>query len=827
MFRERVRIFYDDLHDHSWVTEQHRIHRAIIEKQYHPLDLAVTIKAELAIRSDASGEWSRLTPSMAEEDRLGSFQGIFISFPKANGFPYSEVTGPGDNRRVRYPILQTLDALAQAAKAQMCFALRVLLKLSGGKRVLLIAPAAGMGAFLDGISREEQADCRSYILDGIIQAVHEMRSWGCFLVMANATYDSEGRLNIINQKGVRGSALVNTNLRDRILAGPCDCAEAATRIAGIKRFSQVGVLMASDTGRLGNSCFNLRRAEPAFSAEGAAEENMIRRITMATIVLSTQAADFSWNEVSRDQRDSIGRLQKEAMDITGGLDDHNAILDLITKYGNLRYASTSFLYRAFEVGRNAEDIQQVLGKRGIEVECVGINETFIRHKGCVRLGDKLDRREWNEICQYIDPAKELVDAEGGISDMPEDTSEEERERGWIRADGAGDSQPRLTVQEDVWLVQYTRSPSELAQALRTGPELAAIRNEMKYHGYDFTLDSGGKIFVRPEQYDQVLEYVKSLGTILRHSYVIVGDSFFSDLEAATAGIPSRKNVRLRSKSRLPITSPESWSAEQLIRDANPPRLSGRKSKRGQHNAQTTGKRNKFSRLITEANDSEGLIGGVDLPEMDDGESEPLSTSSAHVGQWLKEISAQEFDGDQIVEAVNYIRRAGVWGTQNLIFSYLEPFYGLNGNHRLGKKERTLMREVAETLCRAVFAPQINPAWTAGTHMWVEEHMKDPAFEACAVATQCLGYSAASRRLRGGRAEHGLGLTDLPWSHILNEIIGRALEVTVEDANGADGVRVRADFDFRHVTSDIIIKKFIEADLVTSDQFYKAFATILR
>ena len=73
------------------------------------------------------------------------------------------------------------------------------------------------------MSRDEQADYISYILDGIIQAVHEMRSWGCFLVMANATYDSEGRLNIINKTGVRGSALVNINLRDRILAGPCDC----------------------------------------------------------------------------------------------------------------------------------------------------------------------------------------------------------------------------------------------------------------------------------------------------------------------------------------------------------------------------------------------------------------------------------------------------------------------------------------------------------------------------------------------------------------------------------------------------------------------------
>ena len=125
------------------------------------------------------------------------------------------------------------------------------------------------------------------------------------------------------------------------------------------------------------------------------------------------------------------------------------------------------------------------------------------------------------------------------------------------------------------------------------------------------------------------------------------------------------------KSRLMITWPETRFSEQMASNTNLPRLSGRKNKRGQYITQVTAKRNKYSRLTTEVDDSEGFIGGVDLPEMDDDGPQPLSTSSAHVGQWLKEISAQEFDGDQIEEAVNYIRRAGIWGTQNLIFSFLE------------------------------------------------------------------------------------------------------------------------------------------------------------
>ena len=210
--------------------------------------------------------------------------------------------------------------------------------------------------------------------------------------------------------------------------------------------------------------------------------------------------------------------------------------------------------------------------------------------------------------------------------------------------------------------------------------------------------------------------------------MIVGNSFLTDLEAATAGIPSRKNVRQKTKSRLLVTLPGSLIPGQSASDPIGPGHPGRNNKRGYNIAQITSRRNKYSRLATEAEDSEGIIGGIDLPDTDNNGSEPISVGSGHVGQWLEEISAQTFDGDKIEEAVNYIRRTGMWGTRNLIFSFTEPFYGLNGNARLGKKERTLMREVAEALCGAVFAPQINPAWSKGTHMRMEEHMKDPAFD---------------------------------------------------------------------------------------------------
>ena len=72
-----------------------------------------------------------------------------------------------------------------------------------------------------------------------------------------------------------------------------------------------------------------------------------------------------------------------------------------------------------------------------------------------------------------------------------------------------------------------------------------------------------------------------------------------------------------------------------------------------------------------------------------------------------------------------------------------------------------MREAAEVLCGATFAPQINPSWSRGHHSAIENLFKDPAFKACPVAQMCLNYSAELRNKRGGNPKDGLGLSELP------------------------------------------------------------------
>ena len=95
------------------------------------------------------------------------------------------------------------------------------------------------------------------------------------------------------------------------------------------------------------------------------------------------------------------------------------------------------------------------------------------------------------------------------------------------------------------------------------------------------------------------------------------------------------------------------------------------------------------------------------------------------------------------------------------FALGESYYGVNGNVRCTIKERTAMREAAEVLCGATFAPQINPSWSRAHHSAIENLFKDPAFKACPVAQMCLNYSAELKNKRGGNPKDGLGLSELP------------------------------------------------------------------
>ena len=167
--------------------------------------------------------------------------------------------------------------------------------------------------------------------------------------------------------------------------------------------------------------------------------------------------------------------------------------------------------------------------------------------------------------------------------------------------------------EEIWLIQFTRTPSEFTQALCTGPELAGTRNMLADRGFNTRLDSGAKVLVWPDQFSQVLEHIEDNELTLASSHVIISDSLLTDLDMATAGIPSRRNVKKKSKSLFFTWRGPQWYEHQAVIPTSTRRI-GRRQKRSRNATQSISRTPKHSRLATDFDDYEGLIGGTDLPE---------------------------------------------------------------------------------------------------------------------------------------------------------------------------------------------------------------------
>lgn len=120
----------------------------------------------------------------------------------------------------------------------------------------------------------------------------------------------------------------------------------------------------------------------------------------------------------------------------------------------------------------------------------------------------------------------------------------------IASSNAPDLVMAAPASEDVLLMHYTRSSREFEDTLFNGPDLAGIQQRMNDHGYNYRLESGAKIFVWPQQYEEVVEFVNGKNTVLYTSHVIISRSLIANLEAAIARIPSRKNVKQKAKRTM-------------------------------------------------------------------------------------------------------------------------------------------------------------------------------------------------------------------------------------------------------------------------------------
>eukprot|EP00929_Paragymnodinium_shiwhaense_P084705 TRINITY_DN45317_c0_g2_i1.p1 TRINITY_DN45317_c0_g2~~TRINITY_DN45317_c0_g2_i1.p1 ORF type:complete len:701 (+),score=101.20 TRINITY_DN45317_c0_g2_i1:101-2203(+) len=119
------------------------------------------------------------------------------------------------------------------------------------------------------------------------------------------------------------------------------------------------------------------------------------------------------------------------------------------------------------------------------------------------------------------------------------------------------SQPPASEMIQLINLKFARSPEALRRALMEGEELRTCRDKMQAAGFDITLDSGAKVFVKPEQYEPLGQKIKEVGVVLYSSNVIISKEFLPRLTQAVQRVPSRSVGKQARQQGLTITAPMS------------------------------------------------------------------------------------------------------------------------------------------------------------------------------------------------------------------------------------------------------------------------------
>ena len=100
----------------------------------------------------------------------------------------------------------------------------------------------------------------------------------------------------------------------------------------------------------------------------------------------------------------------------------------------------------------------------------------------------------------------------------------------------------------IYLDTYQKTPHEFLEALRDYPKLESCRLALVEADHDWLLECGAKAFVRPDQWDLVIQVTSVLK--LWHMHVIVSEEFDELVDEAVKNIRSR--ARPKRKNRLRV-----------------------------------------------------------------------------------------------------------------------------------------------------------------------------------------------------------------------------------------------------------------------------------
>ena len=100
------------------------------------------------------------------------------------------------------------------------------------------------------------------------------------------------------------------------------------------------------------------------------------------------------------------------------------------------------------------------------------------------------------------------------------------------------------------LFKLTRTPRELWDALEAHEEIRQLLAAMRASGQEHRLQSRATVYVHPQQRLLAESILARSGVELRFHHIIASEDLVAVISNAVAGIPSRKNVRVRDQTRL-------------------------------------------------------------------------------------------------------------------------------------------------------------------------------------------------------------------------------------------------------------------------------------
>ena len=128
-------------------------------------------------------------------------------------------------------------------------------------------------------------------------------------------------------------------------------------------------------------------------------------------------------------------------------------------------------------------------------------------------------------------------------------------RGLVRL-GASAFEQTILLHDVASLVLFklTRTPRELWDALEAHEEIRQLLAAMRACGQEHRLQSRATVYVHPQQRSLAESIIARSGVELRFHHIIVSEDLVAVISDTMAGLPSRKNVRVREQTRLCLQS---------------------------------------------------------------------------------------------------------------------------------------------------------------------------------------------------------------------------------------------------------------------------------